>query len=69
MISSVAAGRSGPDKWVAPLVGTEGMNVDGIHWGWQRHQAVGAAAAELLGGQRGIITDVSIRDLLLIRPH
>ncbi|MEO7286049.1 MAG: SGNH/GDSL hydrolase family protein [Jatrophihabitantaceae bacterium] len=34
------------DEWVTPFVGTEGMNSDGIHWGWACHAEVGRRAAE-----------------------
>lgn len=33
------------DEWVQPFLGTPGMNVDGIHWGWDCHRAVGEQAA------------------------
>jgi hypothetical protein len=33
---------------VAPFLGTPGMNVDGIHWGWDCHRAVGEQAAATL---------------------
>jgi len=33
------------DEWVQPFLGTPGMNVDGIHWGWDCHRAVGERAA------------------------
>ncbi|HEY2044096.1 MAG TPA: SGNH/GDSL hydrolase family protein [Jatrophihabitans sp.] len=39
------------DELVSPFIGTDGMNVDGIHWGWQCHRAVGVAAAELITGE------------------
>jgi hypothetical protein len=38
------------DRWVAPFVGTAGMNPDGIHWGWDCHRAVGEQAAATLRG-------------------
>jgi hypothetical protein len=39
------------DEWVAPFVGTPGMNVAGMHWGWDCHRAVGEqAAAVMLAG-------------------
>ena len=36
------------DEWVRPFLGTPGMNVDGIHWGWDCHRAVGEQAAAVL---------------------
>jgi hypothetical protein len=36
------------DEWVAPYLGTAGMNVDGIHWGWHCHRTVGLRAAAQL---------------------
>jgi hypothetical protein len=36
------------DEWVQPFLGTPGMNVDGIHWGWDCHRAVGEQAAARL---------------------
>ena len=36
------------DQWIAPFVGTPGMNVDGIHWGWPAHREVGRRAADLI---------------------
>ncbi|HEX8095119.1 SGNH/GDSL hydrolase family protein [Jatrophihabitans sp.] len=36
------------DEWVRPYLGTPGMNVDGIHWGWDCHRAVGEQAAARL---------------------
>ena len=36
------------DEWVQPFLGTPGMNVDGIHWGWDCHRAVGERAAAQL---------------------
>jgi diglucosylglycerate octanoyltransferase len=41
------------DEWVAPFSGTEDMNVDGIHWGWQCHRAVGEQAAAVLANLLG----------------
>ncbi|MDQ1741750.1 MAG: diglucosylglycerate octanoyltransferase [Pseudonocardiales bacterium] len=39
------------DTWVQPFLGTPGMNVDGLHWGWGCHRAVGErAAAQLRDG-------------------
>jgi hypothetical protein len=38
------------DTWVAPYLGTRDMNVDGMHWGWSCHRAVGERAAQLLTG-------------------
>lgn len=38
------------DRWVAEFIGTDGMNVDGIHWGWACHRRVGEAAAQQLAG-------------------
>ena len=37
-------------EWVQPFIGTPGMNVDGVHWGWQCHRTVGERAAAQLGG-------------------
>lgn len=37
------------DEWVAPHIGSPGMNVDGIHWSWDCHREVGKRAAVLLG--------------------
>jgi hypothetical protein len=39
------------DSWVQPFVATDGMNPDGIHWGWACHRAVGEAAAAVLIAQ------------------
>ena len=39
------------DRWVADHVGTAGMNVDGIHWGWRCHQHVGEQAAAVLAAR------------------
>jgi len=36
------------DEWTGPYIGTEGMNADGIHWGWDCHRAVGEGAAKVL---------------------
>lgn len=38
------------DEWVAPFIATEGMNADGLHWGWQCHRSVGERAAARLAG-------------------
>jgi hypothetical protein len=38
------------DQWVQPFLGTPGMNVDGLHWGWDCHRAVGEQAGRQLGG-------------------
>jgi hypothetical protein len=38
------------DEWVAPFIGAADMNVDGLHWGWRCHDAVGRRAASVLGG-------------------
>jgi hypothetical protein len=36
------------DRWVADHLGTAGMNVDGIHWGWDCHRRVGEESAAVL---------------------
>ena len=40
------------DEWVQPFLGTPGMNVDGLHWGWDCHRAVGEQAAVQLRALR-----------------
>lgn len=37
--------------WVAPFIGTAGMNPDGIHWSWACHAEVGRRAAAVLAGE------------------
>lgn len=36
------------DLWVSGHLGTDGMNPDGIHWGWDCHREVGERSADQL---------------------
>lgn len=72
------------DQWVAPFIATGGMNVDGIHWGWDCHREVGQRSAAILANsgspgpaiaatdngkrQRSSITSMQ-PDLLLTEPR